>query len=127
MLTQGIIANTNTSTISNQTTTPISPSTSASSQSQMGLSVLDDPVFGTALMWMYRSGITKFWKSSEYQPFGTITREQGAKFLAQFHRAVYITSGANNPLGSACTFTDTADSSYQEYIGYVCQYGILKG
>lgn len=86
---------------------------------------LNDPEFTEALDRAYDAGMTKFATEKEYQPTGTLTREQAAKMYAVFGMS-YLCLAPDT--SRACTFSDvnSADPSLQEFLKTSCQLGLFQ-
>lgn len=80
-----------------------------------------------ALQWMYQSNMTRYKKSSDYNPGWFLLREQAAKFFSQYA----VNNGLKRPAKNehSCDFADikAADESLQSAIQMVCRYGFMKG
>lgn len=88
-------------------------------------SLVDDPEFNEAIRWMYDKGITNYAQASSYLPFETVNREQMAKMLAAFARAMQLTSVRNE---ASCVFSDVPETSaFYSAIQSVCSYGVMNG
>jgi hypothetical protein len=119
----------NLSDIANTTITTPSielPSDTNSSNSlvSIGAWVIDTPKFTTALLWMYHSNMTVYWKASDYDPFNILTREQAAKLLSIYNKKFKNNTGTVTSV--SCNYTDIKDSWLQDYIIDACQKWIFK-
>lgn len=91
-----------------------------------GATGLNDPEFDAALAWMYETGLTKYNTADAFRPYDTLTREQAAKFYAEF---------AVKALGMTVTTTvqpdfadlSTADATLRDSIVQSYQLGLFKG
>ena len=84
--------------------------------------ISDDPEFITALLWMNKAGMTKYWRSSDYNPIATLTRGQAAQFLAVYDQKF----DKNNTSYDKCIFNDIENSNFKISIQYVCEKWILR-
>ena len=109
-------------TTPNTDTVPL-PSDTNSSNSLVSIwaGVIDTPKFTTALLRMYHSDMTVFWKASDYDPFNVTTREQAAKLLSIYSKKIEWLSGT-----VACNYTDIKSSGLQDYILDACKKWIFK-
>jgi hypothetical protein len=87
---------------------------------------LNDPEFTDALKRAYDAEMTKWQTEKEYQPLGTLTREQAAKMFSVFGMSyLCLVPDAD----ATCAFSDsaTADPTLQAYLKTACQLGLFKG
>lgn len=86
---------------------------------------LNDPEFDAALAWAYENGLTMYNTVDAFNPYGTLTREQFAKFAASF--------GVTNLClevdeTTHCNFSDIpADPSLEQYVMLACELGLVRG
>lgn len=110
------------------TTTPSvelpSDTNSSNSLVSIGAWVIDTPKFTTALLWMYHSNMTVYWKASDYDPFNILTREQAAKLLSIYNKEFNNNTGTISPV--SCNYTDIKNSNLKDYIIDTCQKWIFK-
>lgn len=87
---------------------------------------MDDPEFDSALAWMHENGLTQYQTVDEYRPFDTLTREQAAKFYAEFTKTAL---GETAEETGECQFNDldSADQTLDESIVDACQMGLFEG
>jgi len=86
---------------------------------------LNDAEFTSALNWAYENGLTKFNTEDAFNPYGLITREQLAKFVASF-AVTNLCLEADET--ASCSFSDIpADPSLEQYVLLACQLGLVKG
>jgi hypothetical protein len=86
---------------------------------------LNDPEFNKALTWAHSNGMTKFNTETSFMPTNLLTREQGAKFFAEFARnELWI----EPDMSRACNFTDInqADPSLVDAIILSCQLWLFQ-
>lgn len=90
------------------------------------LGAINDPEFDLALQWGYDTGLTRYNTENAFMPTGTLTREQGAKFLAEFTSEILGTEADGTQV---CDYSDigSADITLVTSITKACQQGILKG
>jgi hypothetical protein len=83
------------------------------------LGAMNDPEFDAALMWGYDTGLTSYDTEAAFMPMGTLTREQGAKFLSAFATEVLGTE-VDETLD--CDFSDASsfDPSLSASITTAC-------
>lgn len=96
----------------------------SSSSVSLWAGISDDPEFMTALLWMNKAGMTKFWKPASYNPLATLTRGQASQFLSIYDQNFDDHSTLNN---SGCIFTDNKENDFVNSIQYVCEKWILRG
>jgi hypothetical protein len=70
-----------------------SDNNSSNSLVSIGAGVIDTPKFTTALLWMYHSDMTMYWKASDYDPFNITTRAQAAKLLSIYNKKFIPATG----------------------------------
>ena len=100
-----------------------SDNNSSNSLVSIGAGVIDTPKFTTALLRMYHSNMTVYWKASDYDPFNVTTREQAAKLLSIYSKKIENTNINNN---ITCNYTDTKSSSLENYIIDACKKWIFR-
>jgi hypothetical protein len=100
-----------------------SDTNSSNSLVSIGAWVIDTPKFTTALLWMYHSNMTVYWKASDYDPFNILTREQAAKLLSIYNKK-FIPSSWSTAI--SCNYGDIKDSSLKDYINDACQKWMFK-
>lgn len=90
------------------------------------VSLLNDAEFTLALQRANDKGMTKFSDESSFQPLQALTREQAAKFFAEFAKKELQKTPDTNV---ACTFSDMAqiDSTLQASVIESCQLGLFQG
>lgn len=88
--------------------------------------LIDDPEFDSALDWMYTNGMTSYSAQEDFMPFNNLTREQAAKFYAEFAETEL---GLERDADAECNFEDLeeADSSLTDSIVKACEMGLIKG
>ena len=79
-----------------------------------------------AIAFLYDNGLTAFDTRSGFRPDDTITREQAAKFGAQFMENVRDLEPTMDPL---CTFSDAdqVTNTLLPYVRQLCWHGIISG
>lgn len=79
-----------------------------------------------AIAFLYDNGLTAFGTRSGFRPDDTITREQAAKFGAQFMENVRDLEPTMDPL---CTFSDAdqVTNTLLPYVRQLCWHGIISG
>lgn len=79
-----------------------------------------------AIAFLYDNGLTSFNTSAGFRPYDSITREQAAKFGAQFMENVRGIEPTMDPL---CTFSDAdqVTSALLPYVRQLCWHGIVSG
>lgn len=85
-----------------------------------------DPELDAAVSWMSNNGLTSATNASNFNPTGTLSRDQGAKFFSEYA----ITNLCLEPDTSmACNFSDlgSADPTLASYVTTSCQLGIFQG
>lgn len=86
--------------------------------------LIDDPEFNEAIRRMKDKWITNYAIPESFMPFQTVTREQMAKMLASFAKAISLTTIRNEWI---CTFSDVPQSSeYFTSIQEICSYGVMN-
>lgn len=100
--------------------------TQAMSAVVYGADSLNDPEFDSALSWMYENSLTMYNTADAYRAYDTLTREQAAKFYANFAKAEL---GLELDATKDCNFSDLdqADPSLKDSIVEACQLGLFKG
>lgn len=104
------------------TNRPQTTNSQSSSTVSLWAGISDDPEFTTALLWMNKAGMTKYWKASDYNPIATLTRGQAAQFLTVYDQKF----DNNNTSYDNCTFNDIENSNFKTSIQYVCEKWILR-
>ena len=87
-------------------------------------SVVNVPGFDEIVSWMFEQWLTKYATVSSFFPNELITREQAAKFFAQFADIVELEESSV----ASCVFWDIGDADYTliPHIIQACEYGLLK-
>lgn len=88
--------------------------------------LINDPEFDAALDWAYNEGLTRYNTQADFNPYGTLTREQFAKF-ASVYGATNLCLPAD--MDASCTFSDVAQADYTlvSSVELACQMGLVKG
>lgn len=122
----GTTGTTTTGTTTTGTTNPGNPNTNPGNPVHTGPWTHSHADAGVAIKWMHGLGLTKFDTYESFQANANITREQAAKFFAQFAlKVLKKTANAN----MNCTFNDDAsiDSTLKADVVTACQLGLFKG
>ncbi len=92
------------------------------------LSINSDPELLEAIRWMNDNGLTNFSTIQEYRPFEVLNREQAAKILYNFSQVFKFLLTQHSAPDWGCVFKDisSADTSLVDYIGQVCNLGIMN-
>jgi len=79
-----------------------------------------------AIAFLHANGLTSFGTRASFRPNDTITREQAAKFGAQFMENVRGIQPKMDPL---CSFSDVdqVTSTLLPYVRQLCWHGIISG
>lgn len=87
---------------------------------------LNDAEFTVALKWANTNGMTKFSDEQSFKPFEMLTREQAAKFFAEFAKKE-LQKEADTTV--SCTFSDEAemDTTLKASVIESCQLGLFQG
>lgn len=87
---------------------------------------LNDVEFTSALQWAHGQGMTKFADEQAFRPFDVLTREQAAKFFAEFAKKE-LQKTPDTTL--SCTFSDAAeiDATLMASVTESCQLGLFQG
>jgi len=99
--------------------------TQAMSAVVYGASASFDPEFASALNWMNTNGLTKYTSEDAYRPYDTVTREQAAKFFAEFAKKMGKTP--DTTLSASFSDLDKADSTLKTSIVEAFQMNLIKG
>ena len=85
-----------------------------------------DPELDMAVSWMSTNGMTKATNASNFNPAGTLTRDQGSKFFSEYAVSnLCLTPDASR----SCSFSDLgqADPTLSSFVTKSCQLGIFNG
>ncbi len=85
-----------------------------------------DPELDMAVTWMATNGMTSATNASNFNPAGTLTRDQGSKFFSEYA----MTNLCLEPdTARSCSFSDlwSADPTLAPYVTTSCQLGIFNG
>ncbi len=85
-----------------------------------------DPELDAAVTWMNSNGMTSATSASNFNPSGTLSRDQGSKFFSEYA----MTNLCLVPdTTRSCSFSDlwSADPTLASYVTTSCQLGIFNG